>query len=424
MTSANYTPVETDYYAAYADDENAAISDRSAELVVIVAMLSVFALVGTVGNALVLSVYLPKRHKQTDTVFIIVLAVLDCFTCACVIPFTVYMEYNWMETSSDVICRGYHFLITSIIPFSVITMVAIAIDRYFSICHPLMRVITPARAKVTSVFAAVFAASLGAITACMYSVYHEAYHWSAASSPLDESYNATGAVAIAAASNQTTSETHDVMIVRAAGGDDSALVNYGVCMVSFRVFGVGFMRRYHLIYTSLYCVAIALMSLLYVLIYRSVHRYRKRRRTQQPSFLLTGASKTEKDVVMNDGTSSYSVCRGSDVAAGPNTANCSADDKDTCTAHAQKTCDIDDVSATTTTTYGSQRMRAANIKTAAMLFVVSVVFVVTYLPALVMSMTGRVYFVVFYLYFANNVANPIIYGVMNKNFRKIAFRVE
>jgi len=57
----------------------------------------------------------------------------------------------------------------------------------------------------------------------------------------------------------------------------------------------------------------------------------------------------------------------------------------------------------------------ANLKTAAMLFVVTVVFVVTFLPAFLMALRLIPYnIIVFYLYFANNVANPVIYSFMNQ----------
>jgi len=60
----------------------------------------------------------------------------------------------------------------------------------------------------------------------------------------------------------------------------------------------------------------------------------------------------------------------------------------------------------------------ANLKTAAMLFVVTVVFVVTFLPAFLMALNIIPHnMVIFYLYFANNVANPVIYSFMNQNFR-------
>jgi len=62
--------------------------------------------------------------------------------------------------------------------------------------------------------------------------------------------------------------------------------------------------------------------------------------------------------------------------------------------------------------------RMANLKTAAMLFVVNLVFVITFMPAFLMAIKLVPYNeIVFYLYFANNVANPVIYSFMNKNFR-------
>lgn len=59
-----------------------------------------------------------------------------------------------------------------------------------------------------------------------------------------------------------------------------------------------------------------------------------------------------------------------------------------------------------------------------MLFVVTVVFVVTFMPALAMTV-GLIgtNFIIFYLYFVNNAANPIIYSFMNQNFRKQLWRL-
>jgi len=65
-----------------------------------------------------------------------------------------------------------------------------------------------------------------------------------------------------------------------------------------------------------------------------------------------------------------------------------------------------------------KRNCAANLKTAAMLLVVTVVFVITFLPAFLMTLGLLPYNkIIFYMYFANNVANPIIYSFMNHNFR-------
>jgi len=67
----------------------------------------------------------------------------------------------------------------------------------------------------------------------------------------------------------------------------------------------------------------------------------------------------------------------------------------------------------------ARRNRIANIKTAAMLFVVTIVFAISFFPSLAMTVHILPYnMTIFYMYFANNVANPIIYSFMNTNFRK------
>ena len=61
----------------------------------------------------------------------------------------------------------------------------------------------------------------------------------------------------------------------------------------------------------------------------------------------------------------------------------------------------------------------ANLRTAVMLFVVTVVFVITFLPAFLMALKLIPYnIIVFYFYFANNVANPVIYSFMNQVHHK------
>ncbi|CAL8070184.1 unnamed protein product [Calicophoron daubneyi] len=59
-----------------------------------------------------------------------------------------------------------------------------------------------------------------------------------------------------------------------------------------------------------------------------------------------------------------------------------------------------------------------NLKTAAMLFVVAILYIVTFLPAMLMvNELISLNLPIFYLYYANNAMNPVIYGFMNPNFR-------
>lgn len=62
--------------------------------------------------------------------------------------------------------------------------------------------------------------------------------------------------------------------------------------------------------------------------------------------------------------------------------------------------------------------RAANVRTALMLFTVTIVFVIAFLPSMLMSQRIVDYQLVpFYIYFSYNVANPFIYAFMNHIFK-------
>ncbi|BHF60114.1 hypothetical protein SprV_0100307500 [Sparganum proliferum] len=59
-----------------------------------------------------------------------------------------------------------------------------------------------------------------------------------------------------------------------------------------------------------------------------------------------------------------------------------------------------------------------NMKMAGMLFVVAIVYILTFIPAMLMASDIIALFLpVFYLYYVNNAVNPIIYCFMNPNFR-------
>src|SRR6218665_1822819 len=118
------------------------------ELYVVMAILILLSLTGTAGNALVMYVFSQKKDKLVSTLFILVLALVDFVTCLVVIPYTIYMEFVTFHIDSDFVCKLYQFIITSNIPFSAFIMVAIAVDRYFCICHPFLHAMTVFRAKL------------------------------------------------------------------------------------------------------------------------------------------------------------------------------------------------------------------------------------------------------------------------------------
>ncbi|KAK7490920.1 hypothetical protein BaRGS_00017792 [Batillaria attramentaria] len=137
----------------------------------VIGMLSFFSVLGTLGNALVLYVYVRKKNKIASTIFIICLAATDFVTSCVIMPFTMVMESVDYAIEHDALCKIYFFLITCNVPFSAFIMVAIAIDRYLCICRPHCHVLDSRRSQIVIVFLLLVACGLGVMTALFHGVY-------------------------------------------------------------------------------------------------------------------------------------------------------------------------------------------------------------------------------------------------------------
>ena len=63
--------------------------------------------------------------------------------------------------------------------------------------------------------------------------------------------------------------------------------------------------------------------------------------------------------------------------------------------------------------------RRTHLKTAVMLSIVAITYIVAFLPAWLMILEIiQFHVVVFYLYFTHHVTNPIIYAFLNEDFRQ------
>jgi len=240
-------------------------------LYIVVGYLSVLAVVGGAGNALVMYVF-SRKDKLTSTLFIIALAIVDFVTCLVVVPFTIYMEVVDFHVSSDVCCKLYQFLITCNIPFSALVMVAIAVDRYLCICHPFMRLLTIRRAKILIGFLAAVAATLGACVAMFFGVYVRREVDAADASNTTESQSATTSVTTGSATAGASLLDTD---------DTAELINTGKCDANDLILSHHFQWYYQKLYTFMYPACLLVVVVLYVLIYRSVLRRRYKRQLEK-----------------------------------------------------------------------------------------------------------------------------------------------
>ena len=137
-----------------------------------VIMLS-FAFIGIVGNAFVFHIFGQdyKQCKSSSTFFILMMAVVDLFTCAIIIPWTAAMGcFKEFRNSIVIIC--YQMLATFCVLYTSLLCIAISIDRYFAVCKPLMFLMTMKRSRIVIFVAIVIAILFSVITVLPPFVYY------------------------------------------------------------------------------------------------------------------------------------------------------------------------------------------------------------------------------------------------------------
>lgn len=210
----------------------------------------------------------------------------------------------------------------------------------------------------------------------------------------------------------------------ATGQQWSVLVNIGECAANDLLISDAFQYYYQKFYNTMFVVCLVIVVVLYTLIYRSVLARRERRQSQKSQALPLVVS-------LRGNTCTQQTAVEVKVKAPDETSLITYDGRPTCSDEDPAAVPLNGSRTSRKRGFsllkGNSRRkkvmldanRMANLKTAAMLFVVTVTFIVTFAPAFLMTMSIIPYnAVIFYLYFANNVANPVIYSFMNNNFRQ------
>lgn len=126
-------------------DENICIFTPT---IIFVMMLMIL---GIPGNLLVLYIYWDFMKKNTARVFIMCLAIID--TCHCLIVHPTEIVIIWHPYNFDFpeICKVLRFSSYICSCSSSLVLVAIAVDRYYRICRPFSKQIKPKQAKILCV---------------------------------------------------------------------------------------------------------------------------------------------------------------------------------------------------------------------------------------------------------------------------------
>ncbi|WAR15087.1 CCKAR-like protein [Mya arenaria] len=411
-------------------------------VVTVMVMLSLFSICGTIGNSLVLYIYSHKKEKSTAAIFIMSLAGTDLFTCVFVMPFTEAVVYLNYMVRYDVACKIYMFFITCNVPFAAFIMVAIAIDRFFCICHPFLHVLNIFRAKVIVLCLLMAASTFGIITSLSYGVYSYELILPADEAPVstnitmmytERENHGQNATIIAPDQRVCTNCSNELWELDEVDNNNKTerhtgfeLFYTGLCAPNYVLTGPQFLNIYQRAYAGTYLLSFVIVFVLYGLIYRSIHKHRAKRSKRKRSNLYpSGVSHVtslppaciEFSNVETQFTAVTHVNPHSGRRIDLNLENGENDDFDAETPLEMQPMRPKPRKGPRAISI-KEKTLLANIRTAVMLFVVTVVFLVAFLPAWLMGLQAMEFnAVIFYMYFVYHTANPFIYAFMNKSFR-------
>ncbi|CAL1539021.1 unnamed protein product, partial [Lymnaea stagnalis] len=365
-------------------------------------MLSVFSVTGTIGNALAIYVFASLKQKLTSTIFILTLAGTDFITCLITIPFTILIEFLEFKVGSDEVCKIYHFLITTTVPFSCVVIVAIAVDRYMCICHPFHHWMNIQRARIIIGVLVVVIFAFGGLVCAHYTIYkkHDIEIGNSSSLNINH-YNITvGGMtftpdpispgpsysSITSMNKTAPSPTmaHHNETTTAIDVSPTAKYTYmkTTCDIQEDLIDKRFYYVFRQLYVGIFFVSCIIVFALYSLIYRSVIAQRKKKlhiKSAQCCLLWNATSvDTPHEAAEMTQDIELSHVNGEERLTTRHNSS-TMEDLEPHNNGAVRKCSLSKARI--------ERMRVANIKTAFTLFIVTLVFIMAFLPSWLMALS-------------------------------------
>ncbi|XP_062574190.1 neuropeptide Y receptor type 6-like [Saccostrea cucullata] len=104
------------------------------DMILFLIMSGVYIFFGGLGNIIIFTVYRRQKEVYNQKIFIKTLAALDLFICVVIIPYSILYELHRVQ--NDVICRMMEIVRHLATLTSNSVLCAIAFERYVAICHP------------------------------------------------------------------------------------------------------------------------------------------------------------------------------------------------------------------------------------------------------------------------------------------------
>ncbi|OAF71242.1 hypothetical protein A3Q56_00990 [Intoshia linei] len=294
----------------------------------LIVMLGIFAFVGVIGNGLVIIVYTSIRCRNINqkflNFFILQMTIADFIVCLVLQIFSIYMEYNQWTVEYDWICKLYQFVVTSYIPYSIFLTVAIAVERFITICFPFhRRTMTLFRAKIVCLLCFIMSISLSLVVVLMYGTYKKMIGFSQQfnTSQLNvtqvKSFHISGfnvtkikGMQLSGLSmgqfqflNLSRLNTYQLKSLNI-----SVNTYYtGICQPTFIHFSQKFMTIYQTVYSNIFLVCLLLVLILYIFLFRKIVKQRNKAKKLKSGYQIIN-KKLENKKIDNKLINSITKC--------------------------------------------------------------------------------------------------------------------
>ncbi|XP_067667489.1 cholecystokinin receptor type A-like [Haliotis asinina] len=360
--------------------------------------LVVLMLLGSLGNSLVCYVYSAKFKPRTTNRYIIALAIFDLINCGICIPHEIADMRHKYTLARYGLCKVMRVIMAFTTYASGSILLAVAVDRYRKLCRPFQRQSTWLDAKVTITMCSVMSLIVALPAAVIF-----------------------GEMTVAT---------------------DNININGSDCSIADDYRGTPYVSIYTGAQFFLFVAVMVCLVVLYSLIWRQVDRrttfFNKNRARQNPEQQIhkpVVSFSVQSDDVENTCVTSESETRPStDKQSSHGLGGCETDEE---MSSPKVTSTVlippaDTHAASTPITNPSSGSKLSQ-KTLFMMFLITLVFVLSFLPHLSLMAArhasketfagiqgvGRMLYSLFLRsYFINSVANPIIYGFCNVYFRR------
>ena len=360
-----------------------AINDRKATLLLPAILVTVvLMLMGLIGNPLAIYIYGWRWRTSSTRVFLFALAVIDLMNCLITIPTEITIMREFYNFHSDGLCKVSRFTTYVMNNATSAIFLAIAVDRYIRICHPHINPVSARSAKIACGIGVMIGLAVAWPALFLY-----------------------GRIEIKIPANPPV---------------------YGsMCLVHDD------MEEYSLAFFSYLCsaffVCVLILVVLYTLIGRTILKRKRmarmRKETTANTLETLGGHK-------NGNVKNIKVLEAQGApghpshSPGPDEAEC--EEPKSPEEESLRGCNVQNFS------FHCKKLRPP--RATLMLFLITVVFITSFLPFLIISIIRQHRGRAFYLglsrgeevavsifarsYLVNNCTNPIVYGVCNSKFRQ------